>query len=294
MTLTQLRHLIALAHCGSFGKAAEAVHLTQPALSRSIHALETELGFALLDRIGHKQLLTPFGRDVLESAIALVGEADALLDHGERLREGMGGRLRVGMGSGPGALLAAPFLLHVATERPHLRVHVQRGGTAVLVRALRENELDALVIDARALKPESDLTITDVYEMRAAYLCRPDHPLTRQRNGVRFKQLMQYPLAAAPLSEEVARGLVETYGPEANPSTSVSLSCEELTSLVEVVKNSDAVLSTIFKAGTGLVEIEMDPPMTRVARFALVTLNRRTQLPALSIIRKLMREHMQA
>ena len=53
MELRQLRHLIAVVEHGSFSRAAEAVHLTQPALSRSIQALESEVGAAVLERIGN-------------------------------------------------------------------------------------------------------------------------------------------------------------------------------------------------------------------------------------------------
>ena len=59
MTLVQLRHLISVAQTGSFSRSAEAMHLTQPALSRSVRALEQELGIPLFDRIGRH-------RDVLE------------------------------------------------------------------------------------------------------------------------------------------------------------------------------------------------------------------------------------
>ena len=52
MTLVQLRHLLSLAQTGSFSKSALALFLTQPALSRSIRALEAELGQPLFDRIG--------------------------------------------------------------------------------------------------------------------------------------------------------------------------------------------------------------------------------------------------
>jgi DNA-binding transcriptional LysR family regulator len=65
MTLVQLRHLIALAQTGSFSKAAEAVFLTQPALSRSVRALEDEFGAPLFDRVGRRIELTPFCRDTL-------------------------------------------------------------------------------------------------------------------------------------------------------------------------------------------------------------------------------------
>ena len=70
MTLVQLRHLISLAESGSFSKSAQALHLTQPALSRSIRALEDELGMPLFDRVGRRNELTAFGREVLDRARA--------------------------------------------------------------------------------------------------------------------------------------------------------------------------------------------------------------------------------
>ena len=65
MTLVQLRHLIELAINGSFSRSAIKLHLTQPALSRSIKALEDELGQPLFDRIGRKNELTAFGAHIV-------------------------------------------------------------------------------------------------------------------------------------------------------------------------------------------------------------------------------------
>ena len=78
MTLVQLRHLVALAESGSFSRAAERVHLTQPALSRSIQSLEEELGGSLFDRIGRRAELTAVGREILERARQLVLDAQDL------------------------------------------------------------------------------------------------------------------------------------------------------------------------------------------------------------------------
>ena len=61
MHLNHLRHLVALAEHQSFRKAAEALFLTQPALSRSIQALEQELGVKLVDRDGKRSALTAYG-----------------------------------------------------------------------------------------------------------------------------------------------------------------------------------------------------------------------------------------
>jgi DNA-binding transcriptional LysR family regulator len=66
MTLVQLRHILSLARTGSFTRSAEAVFLTQPAFSRSVRALEIELGQPLFDRVGKRSEPTPFGREILQ------------------------------------------------------------------------------------------------------------------------------------------------------------------------------------------------------------------------------------
>ncbi|MEJ8811135.1 LysR family transcriptional regulator [Variovorax ureilyticus] len=292
MTLVQLRHLISLAESGSFSKSAQSLYITQPALSRSIRALEDELGMLLFDRVGRRIELTAFGREVVERAKQLVFEAGELRDSGRRMREGRGGVLRIGMGSGPGAMLMTPLLMRMATRHPKVRVVIARGGTDMLAQSLRDRLLDALVVDARSLQPADDLLVSELREMRGVFMCRRGHPLTRLRKGVTFEAVQRYPIASTPLSDEVARGLIETYGPEAHPERCVTVQCEEVASLVDVARRSDAVLLAIRAAAPDLVELKMTPPIDRVARFGLVTLRRRTEAPGLSIVRELMQELM--
>lgn len=287
MTLVQLRHLISLASTGSFSKSAQALHLTQPALSRSVRALEEELGVPLIDRVGRRNELTPFGQGVLQRARQLVLDADELHDSGRQMSQAQGGELRVGMGSGPGAMLMTPLLMHMATQHPKVRVVVARGHTDLLLQALRARSLDALVVDALSLEPAADLKLDTVREMRGVFMCRPGHPLTRKRQGVRFADVQRYPVASTPLSNEVARALVEAYGPQAHPAACVTVQCEEVASLVDVARRSDAVLLAIRAAAPDLIELDMRPALQRVARFALVTLDRRTEAPALPILREL-------
>ena len=290
MTLVQLRHLLSLAQTGSFSKSAGALFLTQPALSRSIRALEAELGQPLFDRIGRRSEVTPFGREVVERARQLVGAADDLRDSGAQMARGKVGTLRIGLGSGPGAMLMTPLLMHVAAHHPQLHLEISRGRTDLLERSLRERAIDALVVDARSLAPAPDLRATETYEMRGAFLCRRGHPLVRKRGGVAFDQLRAYPIASTPLSDEVARVLVERYGPEAHPTRCVTLRCEEIPSLVELTRHTDAVLIAIRAAGPDLVELSMKPALNATARFAIVTLAGRSEAPALQIVRRLMQE----
>lgn len=287
MTLVQLRHLIALAESGSFSRSAAALFLTQPALSRSIRALEDELGQPLFDRIGRRSELTPFGREVLQRARQIVFEADELAASGRRMREGVAGALRVGMGSGPGAMLMTPLLLEMATRHPAMHLTISRGGTDRLVQGLRERELDALVIDARSLSPAPDLRVVTLAQMRGVFMCRRGHPLLRRRGVLRFQALREYPIASTPLSDEIARTLVEHYGPAAHPQECVTLRCEEIASLVDVVRASDAVLLAIRASAPDLVELPVKPALITAARFGLVTLSGRAEPPSLSIVRQL-------
>jgi DNA-binding transcriptional LysR family regulator len=287
MTLVQLRHLIELATNASFSQSALKLHLTQPALSRSIKALEDELGQPLFDRIGRKNELTAFGAHIVQRARVLVDEANELRQTSVQLKNGEIGQFRIGMGSGPGAMLMTPMLMLMATHYPRAHIDISRGSTALLVQALRERLLDALILDIRSLQPSPDLKIEAVQEMAGAFMCRPGHPLAKKRS-VPFAMLRAYPVASTPLSDEVARVLVERYGAHAHPDQLVNLRSEEISSLLDVARTSDAVVLAIRAAAPDLVELPVSPALKAKARFGLVTIASRTEAPLLDKVRTLM------
>ena len=287
MTLVQLKHLIELAASGSFSQAASKLYLTQPALSRSIKALEDELGQALFDRIGRTNALTPLGEHIVQRARVLVDEANELRLTSLQLQKGEIGQLRIGMGSGPGAMLMSPLLMLMAQEHPQAHVHISRGSTALLVQALRERQLDALIVDVRSLQPATDLKVDALHEMVGTFLCRKQHPLATQRS-VTFAALRNYPIASTPLSDEVARLLMERFGPSAHPDTLVTLRCEEIASLLDVARHTNTVALTIRAAAPDLVELPLSPALNVNARFGLVTIAARTEVPLLPKVRELM------
>lgn len=292
MTLVQLRHFLALADARSFRRAADACHLTQPALSRSVRALEDELGQPLFDRVGWHVELTASGRELLARARRLVDEADVLKETAQRLGQGLTGTLRVGLGSGPGAVLTVPVLAHVARHHPGVRLEFARGGTGLLEQALRDRRLDALVIDARSLDPAPDLSVETLGEMRGAFLCRSDHPLVRRGRPVSFEEVLVHPLASTPLSAEIARILVERYGPRAHPDECARLRSDEIAPLVQVALQTDTVVLAIRRAAPELVELTLDPPLEANARFGLATLAGRVQAPLLPMFRGLVAQHL--
>ena len=287
MTLVQLKHLIELASNGSFSQSAVKLHLTQPALSRSIKALEDELGQPLFDRVGRKNELTAFGATIVQRARVLVDEANELRQTSQQLKKGEIGQFRIGMGSGPGAMLMTPLLMLMATDHPRAHLDISRGSTTLLVQALRERLLDALILDIRSLPPSVDLTIEALQEMQGAFMCRPGHPLAKEIS-VPFAALRQYPVASTPLSDEIARILMERYGPLAHPDQLVNLRSEEISSLLDVARQSDTVVLTIRAAAPDLVELPLSPPLNAKARFGLVTMASRTEPPLLGKVRLLM------
>jgi len=286
MTLVQLRHFVVLAETGTFVQASRALFLTQPALTRSIQGLEEELGGRLFDRLGRRIEITPFGHEVLQRARRLVADAESLKQTGKALHAGLIGTLRIGLSSGPGALLSTPLMLHMAQHHPKLHLQISRGNTSVLIDELRDQHLDALVVDARSVRPAADLEVSQVFELAAGFLVRPDHPLVQRGRPVGIGDVLAYPVASTPLSDEVARVLISRYGPQANPDDMVTLRSDETLNIVEVARRSHAIVLTANAAAEGLVPLDMSPPLAATARFGLVTLAQRQEAPALRILRE--------
>jgi DNA-binding transcriptional LysR family regulator len=299
MNLKHLAHWLALAETGSFSRAAEKLHITQSALSRSIQVLEEELGGPLVDRVGKKNELTPLGQSVLERARRIVHEAQELKQGAALLQQGGLGSLRVGLGSGPGAMLMTPWLRYMAEHHPTVHVAVSRGSTELQLIQLRERQLDALVVDVRRVDAAPDLNMAHIVEMRAGFVCRQGHPIRAIYPGqVPFEAVLAYPIASTPLSQEVARTLVDHYGPRANPAQMTTLQCEEISSLIDVVQQTDAIyLGIVGAARQGLadgtlVELSMDPPFRGGARLGLITLAGRTELPVMQVFKQFVEDRL--
>ncbi len=253
-TIRQFRHFVALAEARSFTRAASLCNLTQSALSRSIAALEQDLGATLVDRIGKRAELTAVGEAVLDHARHVVVDADELARCVSVHAQGESGRFRLGIGATPAALLNVEMLAFVANQFPRLQFSLSRGPVEEQVARLRERRLDALVVDLRSVLPTPDLHIDHLADLPAGLMCRPDHPLVRRGGQVRFDDLRAYPIASTHWSEEVVRRMVTAFGPGAHPDELIRLLCEDVASLLEVALRSDAVVLGVLACGRELIE----------------------------------------
>jgi LysR family transcriptional regulator, cyn operon transcriptional activator len=129
MNLRHLRAFAAIADFGGFARAAPALHLSQPALSRQIHALEAQLGMPLFDRVGRGVRLTSEGEDLLRRSRRLLAEVEALGERARSLKTGAAGILRVGATPQVMENLLAKFIARHRRRHAGIEVHlVEEGG----------------------------------------------------------------------------------------------------------------------------------------------------------------------
>lgn len=152
VTLRQLSYFVALAEERHFGRAAERVHVTQPALSTQMRELELRLGTALIDRSDRAVRLTPAGDEVLASARRIMGEVERM-EAAARWQDGLSGRLKLGM-----IPTVAPYLLPRALDLIRARadtldLRLREARTEPLLDALADGALDAAVIALPSGRP---------------------------------------------------------------------------------------------------------------------------------------------
>ena len=290
MDLHHLRYLLALAEHQSFRKAADALFLTQPALSRSLQALEQELGVPLIDRKGRRNTLTAYGRQVEQSARRILSETAELRRSVAQLKDGSLGTISVGFGPTPAAILMTPFLRQMAAAYPRVQVNVSRGSVDLLVQALRSETVDIIAVDLRALPSSPDLEVALLPPLRGGFLCRAGHPLLDYAS-IDLSMLREHPVISTPLSDEISRGLVLELGANAHPTRLMTISSEDIPSLLDIVETTEAVFFGIFRCAKSRIEegrvreIQVAPHAERLGRYALASLAGRSELPVVDAFR---------
>ena len=145
ITLRQLSYFKALAQQQNFGRAAEIVHVSQPALSAQIRELEQSLGAPLVERQPRRTVLTPFGRRMLVHAEQVLAHVSAL-EEAARWREGLSGTLRLGIIPTIAPYILPATLAALRSRDISLDVQVEEGKTARLLDDLSAGRLDAAVL----------------------------------------------------------------------------------------------------------------------------------------------------
>jgi DNA-binding transcriptional LysR family regulator len=191
ISLRQLRAFLAVARHQHFRRAAEHLHLSQPAVSRHIADLEAELGVRLFDRNTREVVPTDAGR-YLESAIERVlDELEGVLGHvhseGERRR----GKVRIASVPTLSASLMPSCIADCAREYPELTIQLHDQAQTLVLDSVRGGEVDfGIAIDP----PDAgDFDCETILRDPFYLACRPDHPYARSKT-VSWKKLQGQPL----------------------------------------------------------------------------------------------------
>lgn len=286
--LRQLRHFVALAEHGHFARAAEAVHLSQPALSRSIQALESSLGCNLVDRHSRGISLTTHGQLVLEHAQRLLAGSQALKNAVSQLGNLQTGELRLGAGPYPAARLVPRAVGRMALRYPRVRVNLQIGNWLELRSSLLDDALELFVADSRELLDDPLLCIEPLQRHNGVLFCRPGHPLLAQAN-LQMQALLDYPMAGTQLPLSVAQNLRALSGRE----QPLSIQCDNFMVLKALVADSDVlsmapwdVVAEDVQAGR-LARLPLaDGVLSEQSAYALISRAGHSLSPAAEVIRE--------
>jgi DNA-binding transcriptional LysR family regulator len=178
----QLRAFLAIVDAGSLGLAAEALHVTQPALSRIVRRLETQLGVPLFERRTTGMELTSFGQALLPHATVLSAEGARAIEQINALR-GLGqGTLRIGAIASAAIMLLPAVLDRILTRWPNLQVQITEAVEDVLSIALTNNAIDIAISGPILESPDIVQVAEHKFTDRYAVICAAAHPLHERKD----------------------------------------------------------------------------------------------------------------
>jgi LysR family hydrogen peroxide-inducible transcriptional activator len=178
-TLRQLRHLVALADHGHFGRAAASAAVTQSTLSASIKELEALLEAALVDRTRRQVVLTPLGRQTVERARRILEDTEALALAARAQREPLTGTLRMGVIPTIGPYLLPAVLPGLRRSYRGLQLYLIEDLTPRLLEQLHVGQLDTVLL---ALPYDcGNVESAPLFDDRFLLALPPDHPLAKER-----------------------------------------------------------------------------------------------------------------
>jgi DNA-binding transcriptional LysR family regulator len=251
LELQQLRQVLALAEHGSFVRAAASLHISQPALSRSIQNLERRFGSDLFVRSSSGAVPTDLGRLYIERARDVLRMADELdreaVSHGNLQT----GRVAVGGGPFPADAVLGRAAGRFVEQHPGVSVKVQARDWDELARQLRSRELDFFVAETSTLHREPDLEVMPLPAEHPVYLvARAGHPLAG-RGRVSIEDALEWPLATpGRVPPRVLDPLLSAHRTASKRIATArplpSIECNSLATVKRVVANSDAITGTML------------------------------------------------
>jgi DNA-binding transcriptional LysR family regulator len=262
--LRRLRYFLTVADERNFTRAAQRLHIAQPALSRQVRLIEQELGVELLHRTTHDVELTDAGRFLVERGPALLGSADDLWRAAREFGAGDRGTLCVAYGTSAGYETAPQLLGRVRARLPGVTIATRVAALGEIVRGVAEGTFDAGI--ARCPTPAHSISAHVVRLEAQGVLLRADHPLAGAEAialaDVREETLMLHTRDANPGHFDAVLSLCAASG--FTPRLALRELSFDLAQTPVAAGQAIAIVGESTRAGlpAGLSWVELTPPAT--------------------------------
>ena len=185
ITIRQLQVFEAVARQLSFTRAAEELHLTQPAVSMQVKQLESSVGLSLFEQLGKRVFMTQAGETMLRHAQTIMRHLATAREEMDELKGVDSGRLRIAVASTVN-YFATRLLATFARLHPSVQITLDVTNRETLLQKLEDNQPDVVLMG----KPPKDLDLdADAFmDNPLIMIARPDHPLSKRRS-IALKEL---------------------------------------------------------------------------------------------------------
>ncbi|RYG28786.1 MAG: LysR family transcriptional regulator [Burkholderiales bacterium] len=249
MDIAQLKTLIHVAELGSISRAAERLGIAQPALSRQIRLVETELGAALFTRHGRGMILTELGVKVLGPASEILAQLDSIRRIAADSATSLLGRVRVGVTPTVAEVATLPLVRAIRDTHPGLSLCFTSGFSGHLMEWLKRGELDCCV--AYGAQSSALITTQRVLEEALLLVGGRDRHLAMNRPHS-FASLVDEALVLPSPAHDL-RTILDTCASRAGIRLTPSIEPDSLTAMIDLVRG-----------GFGLTILPLAPIHTRL------------------------------
>jgi len=281
------------AELGSITKAAEALHVTQPTLSKAIRLLEHQLGAEVFLRNAHGVEVTDIGDRLRLHAGTVMSQISYALEEIEALNSGNLGRVRVGAGPSWIRQILPEAIARISEERPSLTFTVHGGFDERLLELLYDGQVDFVVAEKPLEVTSSDLEFGLLSRGELVVCARQEHPLAQQRN-IDIEAVLKETWALPPshsLAHRKLDGRLISLG--FSPIVASVISSSQ-TLILNFIRHRDALTYTTrsklnHPESTGLVEIDV-PDLISTREAGIICRKPRLLTPAAEYLVQTLKE----
>lgn len=238
MKLQTLRALLQIQASGSVRSAAQALHISQPALSQAIQQLEQELGASLLTRHQTGTGFTPYGEALLKRARLMLSEAQRARDEIAQMRGHWEGWVRLAASPAMSLSIVPQALRPFMKRYPKVRVHCVDGVVPMINPALRSGELDFALTPIREADLEAGLSAEPLVDREVVVVAHASHPLV---GATRLDQLVRARWVHATPSQGPGAVIETAFEALGLPVPVPVMVCESVLALPDMLVDTDLI-----------------------------------------------------